>query len=159
MSPVDGIRPPKKKKPSGKVNKKTAKKTALPNKKNPNKPTPPPIRKPASPSIPPEKKDDASRPLGTEKVKELKLWSLVAVVAILIIIGWIVVFPPGHTSSDGSYWNIITNKASSLWDTIKTDILKFKEENLGEEATITNDEQIDQLEDQIFPQFDDPTNQ
>lgn len=88
------------------------------------------------------------------------LWLMVGLVAIIIFIAWIFIFQQTATNNSNTPDGLakIKNSISELWDTIKTDILKIKKSALNENTNI-NAERIRELEDKVFPQFNDPTRQ
>lgn len=133
MSPVDAIRPPLKKK-----------RTAPPAKR---------VLKPVAPKKGPvEARDELSR----EKLR----WILVASTAFVILMVWIFAFHGGlpkkiGSASDSSAFG---HKLANLWTTVKTDILKIKSE-ASIQTNTSQPQSIEHLEQDIFPQFKDPTKQ
>lgn len=132
MSPVDAIQPPKKVRKVMPV-KKT---TGAPEKVAPRQ------------VLPPEAK------------KKQTMWLLVGVTTVIIIVGWVLLFQGGQLTKTGGggAFGILGQKLTNLWETIKTDVLKLKS---AQKTTVpaTDDERIKQLEQQVFPQFTDPTKQ
>lgn len=122
---------------------------------------------------PPEKGSKATATVKTKKISSQKkevsamrphprhrlLWALVIGTTAIIFLAWLFLFPkPSTNQSASSYFDTLGQKISSLWRSIKTDILKIKEIT-NSTSTNSTDEQINQLENQVFPQFKDPTKQ
>ena len=88
------------------------------------------------------------------------MWLLVGVTTVIIIVGWVLLFQSGQLTKagGGGAFSILGQKLNNLWQTIKTDVLKLKS---AQKTTVpaTDDERIKQLEQQVFPQFTDPTKQ
>ncbi len=136
--PVDAIRPPKKNKSSD---------TRQSNKR----------------PIPKETAGDLS--LDNHKTKpgrEQLVWIIAGGITGLIFIIWLAFFiaGPSTDSSSNSLFGKIGHSLSELWETARTDWLKL-EKKLDNQNTNSNanveEERIQQLEEQVFPQFDDPS--
>lgn len=139
MSPVDSIRPPRKR----------------------NKPITP--AKPAVKAAPVQKivRQEPKVPATPMDMrhKERLLWVLVIVTSLIIFLAWLFIFPaPSSVSKSRGYWAGISQKLDDLWKTISTDILHLKNSTKNKNIN-TEEEQIKQLENQVFPQFNDPTKQ
>lgn len=139
MSPVDSIRPPRKS----------------------NKPIT--TAKPAAKVIPVQKiiRQEQKTPATQMDMrhKERLLWILVTGTALIIFLAWLFIFPsPSLKSNNQSYWGGVSQKLEDLWKSISTDILHFKSSTNNANAN-TEEERINQLENQVFPQFNDPTKQ
>ncbi|MFA5052025.1 MAG: hypothetical protein WC544_03110 [Patescibacteria group bacterium] len=148
MSPVDSIRPPKR-----------ARKIKV----TVEKPDRPP--KTAEPRVP---ADRLSRPAinnipqtGAANKQRTLIISVVVVMAV-IFIAWAGLFASGKlTSSSGNstFGAKLNGQLQSLWQTIKTDILRIKDTETNTNGGNVNEERIKQLEDSVFPQFKDPSKQ
>jgi hypothetical protein len=148
MSPVDSIRPPKR----------TKKPTPLSYASVPAKTVP--VQKMPKPAIDVVQKPAAGQTAPMTAQKQKTVITAVTIIMALIFIGWVALFMGGkltHTSTS-SFSSSLTNQIRNLWQTVKTDILKIKNQNLNA-ATNVNDEQIKKLENSVFPQFNDPTKQ
>jgi len=110
-----------------------------------------------SPGASPRKTE---KPLPETKKRGL-LWLMVGLITIIIFVAWIFIFQQTATTNNSNTPDglaKIKNSISELWDTIKTDILKIKKTATNENTNI-NAEKIKELEDKVFPQFNDPTRQ
>lgn len=149
MSPVDSIRPPKRVKKTVPIpsavapvqSASTGKKSPIPNE----------IRK----------KPAASPDYTATSQKHKTIIMIVAVIMAVVFISWVALFMSGKLtrSSSSNFGSTISNKFKNLWENIKTDVLKIK--NIGQNinAANVNEEQIKNLENSVFPQFNDPTKQ
>jgi hypothetical protein len=137
MPAFDAIRPPRQaKKPVA----------AKPN-------TPGQVKKPAV------KKNPKSQTLDA-RARQRLLWFLVLGTTLVIFLAWLLLFPgPRTKNSNMSYLESVATKLSDLWQTIKTDLLKFNQPATNANLNTANDEKIKNLEDRVFPQFNDPTKQ
>ena len=149
MCPVDAIIPPSKKK------------------KNPDKdkkPVTTETKKPEEKEVIPKKKkpDNKFDPLKRHKI----MWILVAAIILFVIVSWTILFTGGHlTKENGNgYFSVMGDKIGDVWETIKTDVFKIKEDvedfKLDLDENINAEERrIKELEDKEFPQFKDSTRQ
>lgn len=134
MSLVDAIRPPKKKK------------KAPPAKKLP---------------VTLEKQEFPGKTYKDKESKKQLMWILASITALVILVGWVFLFQGGQltkNTSDSSFFSTAGQKLTNLWETIKTDILKI-ESALEKLNTNSEEKKIEELEEQVFPQFTDPTKQ
>ncbi len=94
--------------------------------------------------------------------REQLVWIIAGSITGLILIGWLVLYSAGATGSgeSNSLFGRIGNTISDIWDTAKTDWLHLKSTLEEDQANQNvNDEQIRRLEEQVFPQFEEPSNQ
>ena len=178
MAPVDGIRAPKRtsKRPAENKNVRSAKRADLstPRKKTASRIIPVSAIKSKPPAVSTESvtarpapmkevlppKEELLLPSGEIELKKRKrlMWLLVIGTALIIFIAWLLFFPTPRTSSTpNSYWGGVGQKLSNIWSTLKTDILHIKES--AKNININSDEHVKQLENEVFPQFNDPTKQ
>jgi len=105
--------------------------------------------------IPPPKKSEEER-------KHRLMWTLALIFTGIIFIGWLLLFQNGlitsTNSNQSSFFQQLGERAGDLWQTIKTDILKIKDE-IEDKNINTEEEKIKELEEKVFPQFTDPTKQ
>ena len=147
MSPVDSIRPPKK-----------IKKTSAA--KNPK----PKIAAAANPKkILPVKSQPGilQQPAKQHEDKKKLMWLLVGVTGLIIIIAWLWYMQNGGmniNANRSNRWQELGQKIDEAWLTIKTDWLKIKKITQPTNA-INSEEHIKNLEERVFPQFNDPTKQ
>jgi hypothetical protein len=88
------------------------------------------------------------------------LWFLVLGTTLVIFLAWLFVFPgPKTKNANMSYLESISAKLSDLWQTIKTDLLKLDRTVTNSNVNDAAEEKIKNLEDRVFPQFNDPTKQ
>ncbi len=149
MSPVDSIRPPKR-----------AKKT--PAAANPPVQVKSAVKISATDiteSIPEKPKKTAPQTPTEQKHKTVII--TVMVIMAVIFIAWVALFMSGNlTRSQTSNFGIkLSDTLRNLWENIKTDILKIKNLNQNTNISNINEEQIRNLENSVFPQFNDPTKQ
>ena len=149
MSPVDGIGPPQRN-AARSPRKKT---TKIPVRIKPREDKPLLLatepKKPA-PMLPSGDADLARR-------KRL-MWLLVIVTALVIFLAWLFIFPsPNTNAGKNGFWNGIALKLTDAWKTIKTDVLHLKATNNN--TNVNSEERINQLENDVFPQFTNPTKQ
>ncbi len=133
MTPVDSIKPPKKK--VSRSRQKTVKKTIPPVISNPQKNS------------------------YSQDQKYRLMWLLVAVSILIIIISWIWLWPAGDLSrrnQNNNFLDTVGQKIDSIWETVVTDWLKLKKATEPGNGD-TDAERIQQLEEQVFPQFNDGT--
>ena len=133
MTPVDSIKPPQKK-------------ITRPRQKTIKKIIPPVISKPQKNSY-------------SQEQKYRLMWLLVAISIFIIIVGWIWLWPGGNISSrnkSDNFLDTIGQKMDKIWDTVLVDWLKLKKATEQDNAT-SDTERIKQLEEQVFPQFNDGT--
>jgi hypothetical protein len=107
----------------------------------------------------PEKKQPPRSSLN-EHARQRLLWLLVISTAIVIFLAWLLVFPaPATNNAHRGYFQGVSEKLQNLLNAIKTDIQKLRENPKDNNANVANDQQIEQLENQVFPQFNNPTKQ
>lgn len=134
MSPVDAIQPPQKKKKA------------------------PPAKKPP---VAFERQKLPGKTYKDQESKKQLMWILASTTALIILIGWVFLFQGGRltkNTSDSNFFSTAGQKLTNLWETIKTDILKI-ESALEKLNTNSEEKKIEELEEQVFPQFTDPTKQ
>ncbi len=161
MSPVDSIQPPKK---TSKSRQGAIQATAKPKKKSPvrtEKPVPQITKSTAPSQQPPEQK--AASPKHTAN-RERLMWILAGAVLVVVVILWALALP-GMTSDNNKGFGFFLKteeKINNLWDSIKEDLLKIEsqlKETAANQNTNSAEEQAERLEQEIFPQFEDPTKQ
>ncbi len=132
MAPVDGLRPPKKKKATPVKQAKTAVPVAAP--------------------VMPAPSDQQHR--------YRLMWLLVGATLLVIIIGWAVLIPQTFSggTSKSTYLEKVGDNLGNLWDSFKKDVLRLKDTTTNQ-STSTEEERIQQLEEKVFPQFEDPSRQ
>jgi len=99
---------------------------------------------------------------SSENKKRSYMWYMVGLVAIIIFLAWIFIFQNSLSIDDSNSDSLSKIKASitELWDTVKEDILKIKTQaNSNTNNVNVNNEVIKELEEKVFPQFDDPNRQ
>ena len=133
MSPVDAIGPPKRN------NKKVT------------------TDKPSTPHKVSEQKTRLPDDIGSKK---RLIWIIAGSITVIIFIGWALLLSGGKlTDQEGtSFFSQLENRVVNLWTTIKTDILKLPVP-IEETSDKINDEKINKLEEEVFPQFSDPDEQ
>lgn len=135
MSPVDGIKAPKKIK-----------------KKNSGNKSPDNVKI--------EDENNSSININAHHKKNKLVWILSISTAVIIFLAWLLLFDISNLAdknNSSGYWKQVTQKIDNLWDSFKSNILKI--DDTIEEIPITQDEKIKELESQVFPQFEDPTRQ
>ncbi len=94
------------------------------------------------------------------RTRQRLLWFLVLGTTLVIFLAWLFLFPgPRTKNSNMSYLESVATKLSDLWQTIKTGLLKFNQPATNANLNTAYDEKIKNLEDRVFPQFNDPTKQ
>lgn len=133
MSPVDAIRPPDREQRKPQT-------TTEP------QPTP--------------KKTAVTLEKKSHHAKERMIWIIAGSITVLILIGWLILYLGGNLTNESgnTFFSQLGDQISDVWETIKTDILKIQSAINTTEEPIA-EEQIRQLEEQVFPQFTDPENQ
>ena len=143
MSPVDGIRAPRKN-----TVRSPRKKTT----KIPVRPKAPKDDKPLLLETEP-KKPVPMLPSGEADLARRKrlMWLLVIITALVIFLAWLFIFPsPNASTKSNGFWNGIATKLTDAWKTVKTDVLHLKNET---NTNVNSEERINQLENDVFPQF------
>ncbi|MBU0598158.1 hypothetical protein KKF61_04135 [Patescibacteria group bacterium] len=151
MCPLDGISPP---------NKNYTPKTELPAEEKKQLKA----KGQTKPKIKPKEK---LSPIDNQPKKENTMWILVGVSSMVIVIIWILswqISGPQTQKDDNSLIGRLSQTTANLWESIKADIFNIKNEldsdETDAEASLNNNEEyINELENQFFPQFEDPQKQ
>lgn len=149
MTPIDAVQPPEnnqKKNPELIKNQQTKK---IVKKKREH------IKNSKAPQHTEKKPKDNSAP------KVRSMWSLVIITTIVIVVLWVLLFSSGSltpTDKSTSRFGLLSNKVEELWESIKEDFLQIKD-TVEKETQPASPEQIEELEEKVFPQFTDPTRQ
>lgn len=150
MTPIDAVQPPKRnqKKKSGEAGSGSAEKKVVKKKWERAKNNKAPQR-------------TEKRPADNSTPRVRSMWSFVIITTIVIVILWILLFSSGSltpTDESTSRFSLLSNKVEELWESIKEDLLQIKG-TVEKETQSASPEQIEELEEQVFPQFTDPTRQ
>ncbi|MDP2684623.1 MAG: hypothetical protein Q8P20_06295 [bacterium] len=142
MTPVDGITPPTKNKKKRPIKNQPVQKGNI--KKN----------------IPEQKNNNIdSRVFNNNTTQKHNLvWIVSIIIVFIIFIGWSSLIFGGkminnsETSDNQGFLIKFSNELTNIWDKFKTDYLKIQE--AAEETPQTEEERIKQLEEKVFPSFD-----
>ena len=149
MTPVDGISAPRAKRP-------TRKKPSAAKKSAAATPVTAPMTSIPTHALPtPETKSPSRR-------SELLMWASAIIITAIICIVWIGLYSNGRLTDtqQSSFFGKISQSLSGLIKTIQTDWLKLQDA-LDDSANTNapSEERIRDLEEHVFPQFEDPTKQ
>ncbi|MFA5134816.1 MAG: hypothetical protein WC505_03415 [Patescibacteria group bacterium] len=150
MAPIDAAQPPKR---TQKKNTKPAQKSAVRK--------PPVLKKFEYPANERKKIQAIKEPVTSAPPRVRTMWILVIVTTVIIVALWALLFSSGSLTPEGKStgrFNILSNKIEGLWESIKEDVLHIKDA-VKQETNTASPEQIEELEEQVFPQFTDPTKQ
>ncbi|MBI5037394.1 MAG: hypothetical protein HZC01_01635 [Candidatus Kerfeldbacteria bacterium] len=151
MTPVDGIQAPRRKRaPTARTPRAT------------RKTTPAPV--PSAPTQPQATALPIPEPHTAGGGRERLVWAIAIGITAVIFISWVILFSGGSLKSadtDSSFWSRISNRLGSFIETVQTDWFHLKSDlnTTNTNATTVDEERIKQLEEQVFPQFTDPTKQ
>lgn len=141
MSPVDAIRPPKR-------TKKIPVTVAAEKKQEPvATPAPRPVV--------------AKTQTTATASKQRTIILVVAGIMVLVFIAWAGLLAAGKLgggAGSSGFSATLGDQLRNLWQTIRTSVFKINTTNQITNSTV-NDEQIKNLENSVFPQFNDPTKQ
>lgn len=146
--PVDAIRPPRRKSPAPKKQTRRQERTVAEEQERAEELTGTP---------------DTQKPSGPRVTnREQLVWILAGSVTALIFIIWlaITISTPAQPGESNGIFGRIGNSISDLWDTARTDWLKLEKQldnSNTNAASSAEEERIQELEEQVFPQFDDPS--